>query len=75
MQAIRVVDRSKTVNRKCEHCKFYDKNEGKCHEDKFVVIQVPYWQVCDAFRWREHADFKPNQIPAVRVLAQSIFAA
>lgn len=68
----RPLDRTIKSNIKCEHCQFYNKDRGTCHEDRWVVIEIPYWKKCEAFQWREAAAFKPNQNPAVRVLAPEV---
>jgi hypothetical protein len=50
----RTVDRTKKSNIKCEHCKYYTRNEySRCVHPSKTGTFMNYWQRCKMFEWRE----------------------
>lgn len=57
---MRTVDKSKSSNIKCEHCKYWHwvkpngDNEYKCHNNESVKYKqdTNYWNRCKSFEWK-----------------------
>ena len=51
---MRVVDQNKKSNIKCEHCKFWNRETGKCLNPSSTRkgTVTNYWNRCKAFIWR-----------------------
>lgn len=63
---MRIINKSKKSNIKCEHCDFYsevDETITKCsNEDspKYATV-VNYWNRCQCFKWRSDINGLQNK--------------
>jgi hypothetical protein len=56
---MRLIDKSKPVNRKCEHCGNY--RSGLIGQCKLTGKLLEYWKVCKDFEWDTTKQYKEGK--------------